>query len=457
MSDKGKNVPGDESNVWESIERHAWIPWVSMKQVAEKREQPIIRAGRGIYLEDVHGKKYIDASSGPVAVNYGYGATEIADAVKEQLSKLHFLHYRIAFTQPVADLVRKIASYTPGNLNRIHLNVTGTDAVEGALKIARTYFDNPKKNKIVSLYGGYHGLSYGTLSVLGFSFFKEPYMFNTPTGSVQVQPPYCYRCAYGLEYPRCKMMCARMVEETIKAEGPNTVAAFIAEPIMGVGGVITPPDEFLPMVREICTRHNVLMICDEIMTGWGRTGKRFACQHWNVEPDMLTMAKGLSGVYQAISGLAVQDKIFEKFKDEKLFHSHTESCSPIACAAALASLRYLDEHNLVEKVAENGAYLRGKLEELKGGSKIVGEVRGKGLFQAMELVADRESKSRFSSRNAGFPDLLHSKFQDRGVIIRIGGYSSDTLYFTPPLVVEKQEIDELCRITSEVLREVERM
>jgi len=451
---KIREMTNEERGIWESIERHAWIPWVSMKEVAEKKEQPVIKRGEGVFLEDIHGKRYLDASSGPVAVNYGYGTSKIVDAVKEQLDNLHFLHYRIAFTDKVADLVKKIADLTPGTLNRIHLNVTGTDAVEGALKIARSYFPNPSKNKVVSLYGGYHGLSYGTLSVSGFAFFKEPFARNTPPGTLQIHPPYCYRCAYGLEHPGCGMMCARMLDETVKAEGPGSVAAFIAEPIMGVAGVITPPDEYWPLVRNICDRHNILLIADEVMTGWGRTGRLFTCQYWDVEPDMLTMAKGLSGVYQGISAVAIKDKIFERFADEKFFHSHTQSSSPISAAAAIAAIEMIEERDLVKRAATMGGYLRKKLEKLMAESPLVGEIRGKGLFQAAELVADRASKKRLSEAVPNFSDVLHAKFQERGVIIRLGGYNSDTLYFSPPLIVEESEIDTMVDVTREVLGEI---
>ncbi|UCE55957.1 MAG: aspartate aminotransferase family protein [Desulfobacterales bacterium] len=449
-----ENVLPEVESIWDAIEKNAWIPWVSMAEVAKKREQPIITKGEGIYLEDVHGNQYLDASSGPVAVNYGYGNTRIADALKDQLSKLHFLHYRIAFTQVVADVFRKIAELTPGSLNRIHLNITGSDAVEGAIKIARGYYDDPEKNKILSLYGSYHGLSYGTLSITGFTSFKDPFRLNIPSGGLHVPPPYCYRCPYGLVYPGCDIMCAQMIDEAIKGEGANAIAAFIGEPIMGVGGVITPPKEYWPLVKEICDKHDVLLILDEVMTGWGRTGKLFACEHWNVEPDMMTMAKGLSGVYQGISAIAVQEKIFDKFKDQKFYHSHTQSCSPLSCAAALAAISFIEDENLVAKVAEKGKYLRKKLEELREDSAAVGDIRGKGLFQGMELVSDREQKLRFSSKDPAFTGILEKKFLERGMIIRIGGYNSDTLYFTPPLIIENDEIDQMCEITWEVLKEI---
>ena len=446
----------EEETIWDAVENHAWIPWVSMAEVAKKREQPIIRKGKGIYLEDIHGNQYLDASSGPVAVNYGYGNEKIVNALKDQLSKLHFLHYRIGLTAVVAGLFKKIAHLTPGNLNRIHLNVTGSGAVEGAIKIVRGYYEDPQKNKIISLYGSYHGLSYGTLIATGFPSYKDPFRLNIPSGGLHVPPPYCYRCPYGLEYPGCDIMCAQMIDETIKGEGSNTIAAFIGETIMGVGGVITPPKEYWPMVREICDKHDVLLILDEIMAGWGRTGRLFACEHWNVEPDLMTMAKGLSGVYQGISAIAVQEKIFEKFKDQKLYHSHTQSCSPLSCAAALAAISLLEDENLVEKAAEKGNYLRKQLEKLKDNSPLVGDIRGKGLFQGIELVCDRDKKLRFSSPDPGLTSTLEKKFLEKRMIIRIGGYNSDTLYFSPPLIIKNDEIDKMCEIAAEVLREIDR-
>jgi len=449
-----ENFLPEVESIWDAIENHAWIPWVSMVEIAKKREQPIIKKGEGIYLEDIYGNQYLDASSGPVAVNYGYGNEKIVNALKDQLSKLHFLHYRIGFTKVVADLFKKIAELTPGNLNRIHLNVTGSDAVEGAIKIARAYFEDPNKNKIISLYGSYHGLSYGTLIVTGFPSFKDPFRLNIQPGGLHVPPPYCYRCPYGLMYPGCDVMCAQMIDETIKGEGPNTIAAFIGEPIMGVGGIITPPEEYWPMVREICDKHDVLLIIDEVMTGWGRTGKLFACEHWNVEPDLMTMAKGLSGVYQSISAIAIQDKIFEKFKDQKFYHSHTQSCSPLSSAAALAAISFIKDENLVEKVEEKGNYLRKKLEELMEASPLVGDIRGKGLFQGVELVSDGDQKLRFSSSDPGLMSTLEKKFIERRMLIRIGGYNSDTLYFTPPLIIKNDEIDKMCEVAAEVLKEI---
>jgi adenosylmethionine-8-amino-7-oxononanoate aminotransferase len=449
-----ENVLPEVESIWDAIEKNAWIPWVSMVEVARKREQPIIRKGEGIYLEDIHGNQYLDASSGPVAVNYGYGNEKIANALKDQLSKLHFLHYRIGFAEVVADLFKKIAELTPGNLNRIHLNVTGSDAVEGAIKIARGYFEDPKKSKIISLYGSYHGLSYGTLIATGFPSFKDPFRLSIPPGGIHIPPPYCYRCPYGLAYPGCDIICAQMIDEIIKGEGPNTIAAFMGEPIMGVGGIITPPKEYWPMAREICNKHDVLLIIDEVMAGWGRTGKLFACEHWHVEPDLMTMAKGLSGVYQSISAIAVQDKIFEKFKDQKLYHSHTQSCSPLACAAALAAISFIEDESLVEKVEEKGNYLSQKLQELKEASPLVGEVRGKGLFQGVELVSDRDQKLRFSAPDSGLTSTLEKKFLEKRMLIRIGGYNSDTLYFTPPLIIKNEEIDKMCAIAAEVLKDI---
>jgi adenosylmethionine-8-amino-7-oxononanoate aminotransferase len=438
--------------VWDIIENHCLIPFTRMEEFLKEKDRPIIEGANGIYLEDTEGNQYIDALGGIYCVNVGYGNRRVIEAIKEQVEKLPVLYYGTGINEPMVKLCQTLGKLAPGDLNRVRLDITGSDANEISIKIARAYFQEEGKNLVISLWGSYHGNTYGTLGMTGQQRYKESHVRNIAPGAIHIPPPNCYRCAYGLAYPKCNILCARMLEYTIEHYDASNVAAFIGEPVVGAS-IIVPPDEYWPMVRDICKKHNVLLILDEIVTGLGRTGKLFGCNHWNIEPDIMTLAKGLSSLYQPVSAVLIQDYIFEKLKRmESIRHSHTAVLHPVGCAAALANVNEVVEKDLARNAREMGDYLRERLDGMGEESPHVGDVRGRGLQQGVELVIDKSAKSRYPSE---IRNIIQKSCREKGMIIRVAGYGCDTVFFTPPLIITKQEIDGICKIFSEVLGEID--
>jgi len=293
---------------------HVWHPLFQHQQL-EDRDLLVIEEGHGTILTDADGNTYLDAYAGLWNVNVGYGRQEIAQAVQEQMNKLAFYpHSQI--NAPATQLATKLAQLLPGDLQHIFFSNSGSEANETAFKIARQYgrqkYPGENRYKIIARYQGYHGFTFGAMSATGQTGRRVKFEPLVP-GFFHVDPPYCYRCPLKLEYPSCGIACVEEIEEVIRREDPSSVAAVIVEPIIGGGGVIIPPDEYLPRLRQICDQYGVLLILDEVITGFGRTGKLFACEHWDVTPDMITMAKGVSSGYLPLGACAVTPEIFETF------------------------------------------------------------------------------------------------------------------------------------------------
>lgn len=427
-------------------------------------DYPVIERGEGIYLYDDQGKKYIDGCSGAVVSSIGHGVEEIARAMAQQARKLAFVH-RFHFSNPEAQkLAREVSALAPPSLNRCLFAGSGSEAVELAMKVARQYFvelGEPERDLFVSRFTSYHGSTLGALSLSGHTARRqlmEPLLHHYPA----VPPPYCYRCFGALSYPECDLACALELESALIRAPSGKVAALFLEPIIGAsGGVIVPPEGYLKRVREICDRHGILLVADEVMTGFGRTGKNFAVDHWEVSPDLMALGKGIAAGYANLSGLLVSDKVFEVIEQAsgKFMAGHTFSNNPLSAATGVAVLRYMRDQDLVRRSGVLGSQLGKELKNLYAQEESVGDVRGLGLFWGIEFVRDRASRTPFT-RQKGFTGRLVSECMDRGLVIYpadgggADGHSGDAVILAPPLTINQDQISQMVSILQEALAQV---
>ena len=425
---------------------HAWHP-LMQHSTLDNRDLMVIQEARGTTIVDGEGKSYLDAASGLWNVNVGYGREEIAEAVYRQIKELPFYpHSQI--NVPATQLATRLAQILPGDLQHIFYCNSGSEANETAFKIARQYgrqkYPGQNRYKIIARYQGYHGFTFGAMSATGQVGRRVKFEPLVP-GFLHVDPPYCYRCPLKLEYPGCGIACVEEIEQVIQKEGPETVAAVVVEPIIGGGGVIIPPDEYLPRLREICDHYGLLLILDEVITGFGRTGKIFASEHWGVEPDMITLAKGVSSGYLPLGACAVTPEIFQTFlgdpqEGREFSQVSTYGGHPVCCAAALANLDILIGERLWENSARVGAYLLEQLQALD--SPFIGEVRGKGLMIAMELV-DGDGALLDAERTA----QVQARIRDEGVLVGRMSHAMpgpESMFFlSPPLILSSDEADQI--------------
>ena len=428
---------------------HVWIhqaPWV---EIAEKSGLRVFERGEGIYLYDVHGREYIDGISGLWVVNAGHGRAAIADAMAEQARKLAYASASNYTTVPATELAAKIAELTPGDLSRVFFSSGGSEAVETALKIAKqvqAMRGFSRRYKIIARRGSYHGMTHGAMSLTAARNENHygPFMY----GVSHVPHPNRYKSDFGVEGEQADIMAARYVEQEIENQGPDTVAAVIAEPISSSAGVHVPSPIYWKMLREICDKHGVLLIADEVINGWGRTGTWFAMEQFGVVPDIMTMAKGLSSGYAPIAATVVRPSVFEVFqtnKDAYMGHLLTFGGHPVAAAAAIKNIEIMAEEKLPENAATMGAYLREQLEELRS-HPTVGDVRGVGMLQAIELVSNKETKQAWGRGNK-FTDRVTELLEERGLLSRVWA----VMHFAPPLTITKDEIDRMVAIADEAL------
>jgi taurine---2-oxoglutarate transaminase len=408
----------------------------------------IVDGGSGCYFTDVDGKRYFDLSSQLMCSNLGHSNQAIKDAIIEQTKKICYAAPGFG-TKVAAELGKLLAEITPESLSKSYLTIGGAEANEAALQIARLY---TKRGKFISRFRSYHGSSSGAVALTG-----DPRTHNAVgvAGVVRAPDCYCYRCPFGLEYPGCGVQCAEYVDEIIKMERPSTVAGVVIEPIVGSNGILVPPDEYIPRLREICDENDVLLIADEVMAGFGRTGKLFSMEHWDVVPDIMSMAKGISGAYLPVGATITSKKIADYFdQPENLFsHGQTYAMHPMACASAIAAINEYKEKNLVENAAKMGKILGKRLNELKENHKSVGDVRGKGLFWGVELVKDRETKEPFAERKDKFQPTILKKISSE--VMKKGVYLVNvinTFLVAPPLIVTREEIDEAIDVFDEALK-----
>jgi adenosylmethionine-8-amino-7-oxononanoate aminotransferase len=418
-----------------------------------RREYPVIVRGEGVYLWDAEGRRYLDGSGGSSAVtSIGHGVKEIAEAMAAQAAKVAFVPMHMFTSEPLAALAEAVAKFAPAGLNRVWFVSGGSEATENAAKFARQYWlerGQPSKSIVIGRWQSFHGNTFGALGFGGHTYRRRKYVPMFSEGS-HLPPMYCYRCHFNLTYPACETYCASYLERLIRMQGPENVAAFIAEPVVGAAlGAVPPVPEYFPKIREICDRNEVLFIADEVMTGFGRTGANFALDHWGVVPDLIATAKGISGGYIPLGAVIVRDEIMAAFERNRssFVGGHTYTGHPVAAAVGLAVLRYIQEHDLVRNARDTGAYLLAGLERLRDRHPIVGEVRGLGLMVGLELVADRATRAPFPPERE-MARAVALEAVDRGLVSYPGqgsvdGVMGDHLKFTPPLVLTREQADEL--------------
>ncbi len=398
---------------------------------------PVVRA-QGVYFWDANGKRYIDFSSQLMNVNIGHQHPKVVQAIKEQAEKLCYVYPGMA-TEPRGLLAEKLAQVTPGNLKKTFFCLGGAEANENAVKIARLYTG---RYKIIARYRSFHGATYGAIALTGDPrrFPAEPAM----PGVIHVLDPYCYRCPFGWTRETCHRECIAHVEEVIRLEGPETIAAVLLEGVTGSNGILVPPDDYWPRIREICDKYGILLISDEVMSGFGRTGKWFAVDNWNVVPDMITMAKGITSGYVPLGAVVVSEPIAQYFEDRTLWAGLTYSGHALACAAGLATLQVYEEDRLIENAAAMGKVLGQRLEDLKARHPSVGDVRYIGLFSVIEVVKDKATKEPMAPWNAKASEM--GAMAKVSAFLRANGLYTfvrwNWIFVVPPLCITEAQLDE---------------
>ncbi|HEY2663779.1 MAG TPA: aspartate aminotransferase family protein [Candidatus Binataceae bacterium] len=447
----------DTERLLELDRKHKLPAFAPIEEHAQKGSLIIVR-GKGVWVWDSSGKKYLDGSSSIWNVNLGFGNREIAAAVQEQLENLSFhLTLLNISTPPAIELAAKLAEIAPPGLTRIFFTSGGSESNESVIRLSRLYFKlKGYKNKTTAIarLRGYHGSSTGAASLTGIDHFHEH--FEPLLDKVRhIEPPFCYRCPLGKQYPSCAVACADELEKVILEEGADTVAFFIAEPVMGAGGVIPAPREYWTRIRQICDKYDVLMVADEVITGFGRTGKMFAVEHWDVRPDIISCAKGISSGYLPLGAVLVHQRIYETLcsapKGSSVWHGYTNSGNPACCAAGLKTIEIMQRDGLVDHAAKMGERLHGGLHRFES-SPIIGDVRGEGLMAAIELVANKESRQPFPE-SAKVGTFFRDATREHGLLIRAIG---DSICMSPPLVISPDEIDLLLERLGSALGKTER-
>jgi adenosylmethionine-8-amino-7-oxononanoate aminotransferase len=449
------NIKVSNSQISERSIKHKWSPFARSSVLEADGVIPIV-GGRDVFVHDIEGREYLDCHAALWLMNVGYGRQEIADAVHRQMSDLAWFSSFEGYTNvPSTELAELLVGMLePVGLTKIFFTNSGSESVETALKAARMYWKlrgKGSKHKIISRDRAYHGVNYGGMSVTGMFPNRQKFEPLLP-GVRHAMAPDCFKCPLLADCQGKKLYCAGDIERIILSEGPDTVAAIIAEPIQGAGGVIIPPEGYLQEVRRICDKHNILLILDEVITGFGRTGEWFGAIAFDVRPDIMTLAKGITSGYLPLGATAFSQDIFEAFRageaEHGAFrHGNTYSGHPTACAAALANIAIIEREGLVANAREVGAYLLEALKPLEQ-NPFVGEVAGMGLIGRIQLVADKETRAPLpASLAAG--DWIARRMRDEGVIIRQLPY--DALSFSPPLTLQPAHADRIATAFKKVL------
>jgi adenosylmethionine-8-amino-7-oxononanoate aminotransferase len=443
-------VAGD---LQELAKRHLWMHFTRMGAYAE-HEVPVIVRGEGCYVYDQHGKRYLDGLSALYCVNIGHGRAELGEAAARQAKELGFYTNWSYAHPPSIELAARIAALAPGDLNRVFFVSGGSEAVESAWKLAKAYHaatGEPRKHKIVSRYLAYHGTSMGALTATGLPPLREPFEPLTPGGHHAANTN-----SYRWAEDRHTLWAADAIEEAILFEGPDTVAAVILEPVQNGGGCFVPQEGYFQRVREICDRHNVLLISDEVICAWGRLGHMFGCERFGYQPDMVTTAKGLTSAYAPMGAVITSDRVAEPFLHgtETFVHGFTFGGHPMACATAMANIDVLEREQLCQHVLDHEGEMRAMLESLRD-LPIVGDVRGAGYFHAIELVKDKDTKQTFSHEEAEvlLRDFLSHELYRRGLICRTDDRGDPIVQLSPPLIADSEQFEEIEAILRPTLTE----
>jgi adenosylmethionine-8-amino-7-oxononanoate aminotransferase len=457
MADDAKNLR-DFVPIEQQALDHVWIHSARWLDLAERDGLRVMVRGEGCRLFDAHGRSYLDGLSGLYVVNVGHGRAEIGEAMAKQARELAYVSSASYTNLAAVQLADVLAGLTPGDLDRFFFCSGGSEAIESAMKIAKqvqAMRGYPKRYKVIARRGGYHGATFGAMSIS--SSRNEQYFGPFMYGVSFVPSPNRYRNDFGIEGEEGDLRCAEAIEQEILAQGPDTVAAVIGEPVSVSNSNHVPSPRYWQRVRQICDTHGVLLIMDEVINGFGRTGRMFGAEHFGVVPDLMTMAKGLSSGYAPIAAVAVNTRLFEEFKkqDVALAHLLTFGGQAVSCAAALKNLEILQREELPQRSAQHGTYLLGLLEDLRS-HPTVGDVRGLGLMCAVELVKDKKTKEPFGWGPAAaghpFSRRVAELMEEHGLLTR----AFMSIQLCPPLVISREEIDQMVTIVDESLRVAER-
>jgi adenosylmethionine-8-amino-7-oxononanoate aminotransferase len=418
--------------------------WLPMTRPAALRAPVVIARGDGLYVEDVEGRRYLDGRGGIVNVNVGHNRREVQDAIRNQLDAIaYYPSFDGSATPPSIALARRLIGMTAQeDMARVMFGSGGSDAVETALKLARQYWvlaGEPRRTKFISLRNAYHGMHFGGASLNGNAVFRASYEPLLP-GCFQVETPWLYRNPFTDDPEELGKICARLLEREIQHQGPDTVAAFIAEPMQGAGGYIVPPENYWPLVREVCDRHGVLLIADEVITGFGRLGSMFGSRLWGVKPDIMCLAKGLTSGYVPLGAALINARMASAWDQPThpngaVMHGYSYSGHPLGCAAALAVLDVTEDEDLPANAARLGPVLLEALLPFKERFACIGDVRGKGLLVCLELARDQKT------REPADEDLAYriaDATREAGVLVRPGG---NKIAISPPLTIGTGEIE----------------
>jgi putrescine aminotransferase len=412
-----------------------------------------IASGEGVHVVDTDGNKYIDLVAGVTRpVHLGYGNQELAQAIYDQMMELAYFTPLMFSNEPAEKLAQVLSEITPGALNRFTFECDGSEAVETAMKLAKHYhyFRGDKgRFKVLSRKGAYHGVNGIGVRALGSVVPMRQMMEPLAPGSVFAESPYCYRCPYDLAYPACDMLCAHNIERIIEFEGPEHFSTVIGEPIQQGFGALAPPQEYWPIIREICDKFGILLIIDEVICGFGRTGKMFATEHFDVQPDIMTMAKGITSGYVPLGAVGATDDVMAPI--EVFNHLHTYGNHPVPCAAGLKTVEILQRENLVEEAAGVGKYFLEGLQEMAHHS-IVGDVRGVGMWTAIDFTADKKTRAPLPAENL---TRMIGRAMQKGLIIKLAPMRQ-AFEFAPALTITKEEIDQALQIIEACIAEEEK-
>jgi 4-aminobutyrate--pyruvate transaminase len=422
----------------------------------------VVVEGDGWWVTDDRGRRIIDAFAGLWCVSVGHGRPEIIEAVKDQMETLEYFTTFHGQSHPRAiELAEKLASMFPPEygLNRVMFSSGGSEANETNFKLVRLYWamrGEPERTTIVARQHGYHGLTIATMTATGIMPMRWNFGPEAP-GFAHIPAPYCYRCDLDLTYPECRLACADELERLVEREGAGTIAAFIAEPVIGARGIIPPPDDYFTRIREICDRHGILLIFDEVVTGFGRSGTMFGFERYGVRPDVVTLAKGITSGYVPLGASVISDAVYDTIVENlpeqmPISHGFTYSGHPTCCAAALANLDIIEQERLHENAADVGAYLIDQIRERIGPRESVGEIRGAGLMIGIELVADKATKRGFSMPHSACSRVEHEAWE-RGLYVRAMG--TEVVGIAPPLTIDRACADEIVDILDDAFAAME--
>jgi taurine--2-oxoglutarate transaminase len=415
---------------------YAFFSWSVQRDVT-----PIaIDTGKGVYFWDLNGKRYMDLSAQLVNLQLGYQHPKVVAAIQEQAAQLTCAHPSMA-TDKKGELARLLAEVTPGNLKKTLFTLAGADANENAIKFARMYTG---RQKIITRYRSYHGATYGAITLTG-DYRRLPVEPGIP-GVVRVFDPYCYRCVFGQEPNTCHRECVSHIEEVIRFEGPNKVAALFFEGVTGTNGIIVPPPDYWPRIRALCDKYGILLVSDEVMSGFGRTGEWFSVDNWKVVPDIITMAKGLTCGYLPLGAVTVSEPIAQCFEDKYLYMGLTYAGHVMGCAAGVATINAYKEERIIEHARELGVYLGQALEGLKKEHVSIGDVRYIGLFTIIELVKDRVTREPMPT---DVMNNIRTALVEKNLSTFVPGH---LIFVTPPLIITRDELDTGLSIIDEALK-----